>query len=138
MTNPGGRPEIGGAVHIRLGALTTHVDTYATRVRITRAEAVRRLVSHGLESAPPPIPECAHTVDADAATAEWLTGGMTDLAANGLRPTREDDGRVRLPEGAAAWLAEHTTEDDDGHVEVADDGTVLLWAEGEPHTLTPA
>jgi hypothetical protein len=46
-----GRPEIGGAVHVRLGDLRVRVDAYAAAQLdgMTRAEAVRELVRLGLE-----------------------------------------------------------------------------------------
>lgn len=43
-----GRPEIGGAVHVRLGDELARVDAWAAKEGIKRAEAVRRLVSAGL------------------------------------------------------------------------------------------
>jgi hypothetical protein len=43
-----GRPEIGGAVHVRLGELVGRVDEYASATGSTRADAVRRLVETGL------------------------------------------------------------------------------------------
>lgn len=43
-----GRPEIGGAVHVRLGEELARVDAWADEQKIKRAEAVRRLVSAGL------------------------------------------------------------------------------------------
>lgn len=46
-----GRPEIGGAVHVRLGELVAKVDEYAGRQKISRAEAVRKLVEAGLTAA---------------------------------------------------------------------------------------
>jgi hypothetical protein len=48
-----GRPEIGGAVHVRLGALLARVDAYAAGQLdgMSRAEAVRELVSLGLTQA---------------------------------------------------------------------------------------
>jgi hypothetical protein len=49
--NGPGRPEIGSAVHVRLGGLLTAVDAYAEANGIKRAEAVRRLVADGLDSA---------------------------------------------------------------------------------------
>ncbi|MFP3966092.1 hypothetical protein SMC26_27550 [Actinomadura fulvescens] len=47
-TGPG-RPEIGGRVQVRLGDLLPQVDQYADRHGISRAEAVRTLISAGLE-----------------------------------------------------------------------------------------
>jgi hypothetical protein len=46
-----GRPEIGGAVHVRLGDLLVRVDAYAAGQLdgMSRAEAVRELVSLGLK-----------------------------------------------------------------------------------------
>jgi hypothetical protein len=46
-----GRPEIGGAVHVRLGDLLVRVDAYAAGQLdgMSRAEAVRELVSLGLD-----------------------------------------------------------------------------------------
>jgi hypothetical protein len=45
-TDLGGRPAIGGAVHVRLGAQIDKVDAYAARHGVSRAEAVRRIVEH--------------------------------------------------------------------------------------------
>ena len=45
-----GRPEIGGAVHVRLGDLLRQVDEWAAARAMTRAEAVRKLVEHGLRA----------------------------------------------------------------------------------------
>ena len=45
-----GRPEIGGLVQVRLGALLPSVDAVAARRECTRAEAVRHLVVAGLDS----------------------------------------------------------------------------------------
>jgi hypothetical protein len=46
-----GRPEIGGAVHVRLGDLLVRVDAYAAGQLdgMSRAEAIRELVSLGLK-----------------------------------------------------------------------------------------
>ncbi len=43
-----GRPEIGGAVHLRLGELLDQVDEWARERNISRSAAVRRLISQGL------------------------------------------------------------------------------------------
>ncbi|KAB2350378.1 hypothetical protein F8566_09140 [Actinomadura rudentiformis] len=43
-----GRPEIGGRVQVRLGELLPQVDQYADRHGLSRAEAVRMLISAGL------------------------------------------------------------------------------------------
>jgi hypothetical protein len=43
-----GRPEIGGAVHVRLGDLLGRVDLYARESKYSRAEAIRELVLAGL------------------------------------------------------------------------------------------
>lgn len=47
-----GRPEIGGAVHVRLGDLLAKVDSFAadfdTEHKMSRADAVRELVKAGL------------------------------------------------------------------------------------------
>ena len=39
-----GRPEVGGAVHVRLGSLLPAVDKWAELEGVSRAEAVRQLV----------------------------------------------------------------------------------------------
>jgi hypothetical protein len=44
-----GRPEIGGAIHVRLGDDKAAVDTYAADQGITASEAVRRFVRQGLK-----------------------------------------------------------------------------------------
>jgi len=47
-----GRPEIGGAVHVRFGAdLLAMVDTYAAQRSISRAEAIRRLTQDAVTRA---------------------------------------------------------------------------------------
>ena len=43
-----GRPEVGGAVHVRLGELLPRVDEYSAGLGITRAEGVRRLIGSAL------------------------------------------------------------------------------------------
>lgn len=45
-----GRPVIGGKVQVRLGDLLPLVDAWAAEQGIERAEAVRRLVSAGLDA----------------------------------------------------------------------------------------
>lgn len=45
-----GRPEIGGEVKVRLGELLGAVDEWAAAQDVSRAEAVRRLVSAGLDA----------------------------------------------------------------------------------------
>lgn len=40
-----GRPEVGGAIHVRLGGLLPRVDAEAERLGVNRAEAVRRLLA---------------------------------------------------------------------------------------------
>ena len=45
---PAGRPEIGQPVNIRLGEALARVDSYAERVGVTRAQAVRALVNAAL------------------------------------------------------------------------------------------
>lgn len=45
-----GRPEIGGAVHVRLGGQLAAVDAYAANHGVTRAQAVRRLVEDTLKA----------------------------------------------------------------------------------------
>jgi hypothetical protein len=45
-----GRPEIGGAVHVRLGEELARVDAWAKEHKVKRAEAVRRLVAVGLDA----------------------------------------------------------------------------------------
>jgi hypothetical protein len=47
-----GRPEIGGRITTALGGELARVDAYAELHEITRAEAVRRLVSAGLAAGP--------------------------------------------------------------------------------------
>jgi hypothetical protein len=44
-----GRPEISGRVQVRLGDLLERVDAYASQGGISRAHAIRRLISAGLE-----------------------------------------------------------------------------------------
>jgi len=46
----GGRPEIGGAVRVRLGGLLPAVDALAARRHLSRAEAIRHLVHRGLQA----------------------------------------------------------------------------------------
>jgi hypothetical protein len=46
-----GRPDIGGRVQVRLGDLLEQVDDYAGQRGISRAQAIRELVSAGLEYA---------------------------------------------------------------------------------------
>lgn len=47
--SPVGRPEVGQAINVRLGdVLLSHVDAYAYRVGIKRAQAVRRLLQAAL------------------------------------------------------------------------------------------
>lgn len=48
-TGKPGRPEVGNLVNVRLGALQDAVDTYSGD-RISRAEAIRRLIELGLDS----------------------------------------------------------------------------------------
>jgi hypothetical protein len=43
-----GRPEIGGAIHVRLGELLADLDAYAQAEKCSRAEAVRRLIATGI------------------------------------------------------------------------------------------
>ncbi|WP_446039227.1 hypothetical protein [Streptomyces sp. SID1121] len=76
-----GRPEIGNPVHVRLGHLVHAVDDWATERDVNRAEAVRRLVSNGLEVWPksasslPDEFECiASTGDVEAAVQVWYDG----------------------------------------------------------------
>lgn len=45
-----GRPEIGSPVQVRLGDLLGQVDEWAAARAMTRAEAVRKLVEHGLRA----------------------------------------------------------------------------------------
>lgn len=40
-----GRPEVGGAVHVRLGELLPRIDAEAERLGVNRAEAIRRLLA---------------------------------------------------------------------------------------------
>lgn len=47
-----GRPEVGGAVHVRLGELLGRVDAFAAESKVTRAEAIRELVLAGLSQVP--------------------------------------------------------------------------------------
>jgi hypothetical protein len=48
--SPMGRPEIGQPVNTRLGSdLLGRVDAFAERERVSRAEAMRRLVAAGLK-----------------------------------------------------------------------------------------
>lgn len=44
-----GRPEISGRVQVRLGDLLERVDAYASQGGISRAQAIRKLISAGLE-----------------------------------------------------------------------------------------
>lgn len=44
-----GRPEISGRVQVRLGELLEPVDSYAAKHGLSRAEAIRQLISAGLE-----------------------------------------------------------------------------------------
>jgi metal-responsive CopG/Arc/MetJ family transcriptional regulator len=49
---PGGRPEIGTPINVRLGdELLAEVDAYALAEGIKRAEAIRQLVKRGLRRA---------------------------------------------------------------------------------------
>lgn len=43
-----GRPEVGGAVHVRLGDLLGRVDRFAAWHEVSRAEAIRMLIEAGL------------------------------------------------------------------------------------------
>lgn len=43
-----GRPEVGGAVHVRLGELLSRVDAYAAEKGLNRAAAVRELIAASL------------------------------------------------------------------------------------------
>lgn len=43
-----GRPEVGGAVHVRLGDLLAAVDAYAAGRSTGRADAIRHLITQGL------------------------------------------------------------------------------------------
>lgn len=45
---PVGRPEVGGVVNVRLGALLTQVDAEAARAGESRAETIRRLLAAAL------------------------------------------------------------------------------------------
>lgn len=45
-----GRPEIGSAIHIRLGDLLPRVDDWAQEHGTSRAEAIRRLITAGLQA----------------------------------------------------------------------------------------
>lgn len=54
--NGPGRPETGGEVKVRLGDLLPRVDEWATTQGVKRAEAVRRLVSAGLDATGSPNP----------------------------------------------------------------------------------
>lgn len=47
---PGGRPEIGGRVTTALGDRLEEIDAYAAARGLSRAEAIRRLVSAGLSA----------------------------------------------------------------------------------------
>lgn len=47
-SGPGGRPEIGPAVNVRLGDLQERVDAYAAAHKLTRAAAVRELLGRAL------------------------------------------------------------------------------------------
>jgi hypothetical protein len=49
-----GRPEIGNAVHIRLGGLLDHVDTWAQTQGLGRPEAIRALLEYALNTKQPP------------------------------------------------------------------------------------
>lgn len=46
---PVGRPEVGGVVNVRLGALLPRVDAEAERAGESRAEAIRRLLAAALD-----------------------------------------------------------------------------------------
>ena len=46
--SPGGRPEIGQPINIRLGDALPLVDAYAARMKITRAQALRAIVKAAL------------------------------------------------------------------------------------------
>jgi hypothetical protein len=108
-TGPG-RPEVGGAVHVRLGETLAPVDEYAARIGLKRAAAVRRLVELGLKAvtlAPgmkPIVFECnvvtgtiaADTGDWSADDARWRfiespdVPGMNDLGTS-VEPWGEDE-----------------------------------------------
>ena len=45
-----GRPEVGNAVHVRLGDLLPAVDAFASQHQCSRADAVRTLVTAGLRA----------------------------------------------------------------------------------------
>lgn len=50
--SPGGRPEVGKPINVRLGdELLAQVDDWAEAEGIKRAEAIRLLVKHGLRKA---------------------------------------------------------------------------------------
>lgn len=51
-----GRPEVGGAVHLRLGDLLPVLDTYAAGMALNRAEAARKLLAQALQSAGMKVP----------------------------------------------------------------------------------
>jgi len=61
-----GRPEVGGAVHVRLGALLANVDAYAEAEQCPRAEAIRRLVLNGLRNPAAPAPRSGERQAIDA------------------------------------------------------------------------
>ncbi len=50
---PPGRPEIGNVVNVRLGDLLPDVEAFAAGQGLTRAAAVRSLISAGLDSLGP-------------------------------------------------------------------------------------
>ncbi|HEY2763440.1 MAG TPA: hypothetical protein VGJ13_05420 [Pseudonocardiaceae bacterium] len=47
-----GRPEVGGAVHVRLGDLLPSLDAWASRAAVSRADAVREAVRRLLAEEP--------------------------------------------------------------------------------------
>lgn len=61
---PGGRPEVGNAVHIRLGELLARVDLAAARQGKTRAAFIRTLIEDALNA-------MAYTVEIQAGEGVW-------------------------------------------------------------------
>ena len=73
-----GRPEIGGTVNTRLGDLLPRVDAWAEMQGLKRAEAIRRLVTAGLDAEgaradPNPYPLMAY-LDGYGHPARWIDG----------------------------------------------------------------
>lgn len=100
-----GRPEIGAAIHVRLGDLLPAIDEFAARAGLSRAAAVRRLTTLGLAAVTPPDGMRPIVIGCDVVTGriEIKTADWSDDDARWDFAISPDNGAVMNAADVEPW-----------------------------------